>query len=204
MKAAIYLRCSTLDQNIEAQRDQLTVWAEQRGHEIVATYEDEGISGMKKRDARPQFAQMMKDATAGKFEIVAVWDMTRFGRSTADIATNIDELVSLGVHLYAATQGIDSTTPFGAGMMKMLGVFAEIENTIRRERCEAGRMRARKEGRSLGGRKVSHAPNEIAKDEEIAGLLRLGKPIDYIREHCRCGLARIRRVEREYGFLAGA
>jgi Resolvase, N terminal domain len=53
-RAAIYLRVSTDDQTVENQRRELTAAATARGWTVLAEYADEGISGAKGRDGRPQ------------------------------------------------------------------------------------------------------------------------------------------------------
>jgi hypothetical protein len=60
-RVAIYLRVSTDQQTTENQRLELERVAEQRGWQVVATYEDAGVSGAKGREKRPGFDEMSKD-----------------------------------------------------------------------------------------------------------------------------------------------
>ena len=60
-RVALYIRVSTDGQTTENQRRVLTEVAERRGWDVVATYEDTGISGAKGRDKRPGFDSMLKD-----------------------------------------------------------------------------------------------------------------------------------------------
>jgi DNA invertase Pin-like site-specific DNA recombinase len=53
MKAALYVRTSTVDQTVDNQVRELEAVAERLGHEIVEVYADNGISGAKGRDRRP-------------------------------------------------------------------------------------------------------------------------------------------------------
>ena len=55
MRAAIYLRVSTDEQTTDNQERALREVAARSGHEILAVYRDEGISGSKGRDKRPGF-----------------------------------------------------------------------------------------------------------------------------------------------------
>ena len=71
-RAAIYLRVSTDAQTTENQERALREVAARSGHEIVAVYRDDGISGAKGRDKRPGFDAMHKDASRRKFDIVMV------------------------------------------------------------------------------------------------------------------------------------
>ena len=55
MKAALYVRTSTVDQTVDNQIRELEGVAERLGHEMVEVYADNGISGAKGRDRRPAF-----------------------------------------------------------------------------------------------------------------------------------------------------
>ena len=70
-RVAFYLRVSTGSQNVENQRRELHEVADRAGWEVVAVYQDEGISGTKGRDRRPQFDAMLKAATRRKFDMIA-------------------------------------------------------------------------------------------------------------------------------------
>ena len=61
-RAALYLRVSTGEQTSENQRRELEEVAQRSGWEIVAVYEDAGVSGAKGRDKRPAFDKLNKDA----------------------------------------------------------------------------------------------------------------------------------------------
>jgi DNA invertase Pin-like site-specific DNA recombinase len=120
----------------------------------VATYEDAGISGAKGRDKRPGFDRMLKDATIGKFDILAAWSVDRLGRSLQDLIGFLSELHSTGRDLYLHQQAIDTSTPSGRAMFQMLGVFAEFERGMIRERVNAGLARAKAKGVKLGRRRL--------------------------------------------------
>ncbi len=79
--AAIYARVSTDRQTTENQLTALRAAAERHGWEVVAEYVDEGISGAKGRDKRPQFDALLKDAVRRKFSVVMAWSVDRLGRS---------------------------------------------------------------------------------------------------------------------------
>ncbi len=52
MKVAIYARVSTNEQTTDNQVRELTEWADRAGHEVVAIYDDNGVSGAKGREYR--------------------------------------------------------------------------------------------------------------------------------------------------------
>ena len=80
-RVAIYTRVSTDNQTTVTQRQELEAWAERAGHTVVKVYEDQGISGAKGRDQRPQFDALLKAAIRRDFNMIAVWSSDRLGRS---------------------------------------------------------------------------------------------------------------------------
>jgi DNA invertase Pin-like site-specific DNA recombinase len=71
------------------------------------------------------------------------------GRSLQDLIGFLSELHTLGIDLALHQQGIDTTTPAGKAMFQMMGVFAEFERSMIRERVNAGIARAKAGGKSL-------------------------------------------------------
>jgi DNA invertase Pin-like site-specific DNA recombinase len=156
-RVGIYLRVSTGGQTTENQRRELEAVAARSGWEVAGIYEDAGISGGKGRDKRPGFDRLLKDATARKVNMVAAWSVDRLGRSLQDLVGFLTELQALGCDLYLHQQALDTCTPSGRAMFQMLGVFAEFERGIIRERVNAGLARARAKGTKLGRRRVEPA-----------------------------------------------
>ena len=81
MKVAIYARVSTNEQTTENQVRELTEWVKRAGHEIVAIYDDNGVSGAKGREYRKEFDKLLKAAVRREFDLVAAWSVDRLGRS---------------------------------------------------------------------------------------------------------------------------
>jgi DNA invertase Pin-like site-specific DNA recombinase len=150
-RVALYLRVSTDDgqQTIENQRRALDEIAERAGWEVVEVYADE-ISGTKGRERRPAFDQMLKSAVRRKFDMIAAWSVDRLGRSLQDLVVSLGELKAAGVDLFLQQQALDTSTPSGRALFQMLGVFAEFEAAMIRERTRAGLVRARAQGKRLG------------------------------------------------------
>ena len=136
-RVAIYLRVSTSKQDTENQRRELEAVAERSGWKVVKIYEDNGISGAKGRDQRPGLDAMMKAVNAKEFDMVASWSVDRLGRSLTDLLSILQGLHEKGVGLFLHQQGLDTSTTAGKAMFQMLGVFAEFERGIIRERVNA-------------------------------------------------------------------
>src|SRR5271156_2357372 len=149
-RIAIYLRVSTSKQETSNQRRELEAVAARSGWEVVKVYEDAGISGAKGRDKRPGLDSMMRAVNAKEFDMVAAWSVDRLGRSLTDLLAILQGLQEKGVDLFLHQQGLDTSTTAGKAMFQMLGVFAEFERGIIRERVNAGLARARPKGVTLG------------------------------------------------------
>ena len=95
---------------------------------------------------------MLKAVNAREFDMVASWSVDRLGRSLTDLLSILQGLHDKGVDLFLHQQGLDTSTTAGKAMFQMLGVFAEFERGIIRERVNAGLARARANGTRLGRR----------------------------------------------------
>jgi DNA invertase Pin-like site-specific DNA recombinase len=148
-RVALYLRVSTSEQTTRNQRRELHAVAERHGWHIVATYEDAGVSGAKGRDECLGFDQLMTAVARREIDMVAAWSVDRLGRSLTDLLTFLTDLHAKGVDLFLHQQGLDTSTPSGRAMFQMLGVFAEFERAMIRERVMAGLARARSHARKV-------------------------------------------------------
>jgi len=153
-KVALYARVSTDGQSTENQLQELRKVADQNGWQIAQEFVDHGISGAKGRDKRPAFDSMCKGVIRKEFDLIMTWSVDRLGRSLQHLVTFLDELHSKKVDLFLHQQGIDTTTPAGKMMFQMLGVFAEFERAMIKERINAGLSRARAQGKKLGRPRV--------------------------------------------------
>ncbi len=178
-RVAIYLRVSTSRQDTENQLRELSAVADRSGWEIWKVYEDAGISGAKGRDQRPGLEAMMKAVNAREFDMVATWSVDRLGRSLTDLLGILQDLQEKGVDLFLHQQGLDTSTTAGKAMFQMLGVFAEFERGIIRERVNAGLARARAKGTKLGRRPVE--PSVEVQIRELRangdGILKIGRKL---------------------------
>ena len=153
-KVVIYGRTSTDRQTVENQLHVLREVATQNGWSVVGEYLDEGISGSFDRTKRPKFDELLKDANRRKFQSILVWDISRLGRSLQTLVEFLSDIQSKGIDLYIHNSGLDTSTHTGKMMFQMVGVFAEFERNIIRDRVMAGMDRAKvkgtKSGKSIG------------------------------------------------------
>jgi DNA invertase Pin-like site-specific DNA recombinase len=106
---------------------------------------------------------MCRDATKRQFDVVMAWSVDRLGRSLQDLVGFLSELHALGVDLFLHQQGLDTTTPAGKAMFQMMGVFAEFERAMIKERVRAGLARARAEGKRLGRPNMPQAKEDAIR-----------------------------------------
>ena len=144
-------RVSTDKQTTHNQRRELEAVAARSSWQVVKIYEDAGISGAKGRDKRPGLDAMLKAVNVREFDMVVAWSVDRLGRSLTDLLAILQSLHDKGVDLFLHQQGLDTSTSAGKAMFQMLGVFAEFERGIIRERVNAGLARARRRVRSWAG-----------------------------------------------------
>lgn len=103
MKAIIYARYSSdsqREESIEGQLRECKEYAEKNDMLIIDTYIDRTLSA--KTDNRPEFKKMIKDSTAGLFDIILVWKLDRFARNKYDSAYYKALLKKNGVKVISA------------------------------------------------------------------------------------------------------
>src|SRR5437868_5125742 len=191
-RAAIYGRVSTDWQTTDNQTMALTEVAARRGWEVVDIYIDHAISGANKREKRPAFDQMLKDASRRKFDVVMAWAIDRMGRSLRDLLDTIEHLEATGVDLYLDQQNIDTTTPAGKLLFQLTGAFAEFERSMIRQRANAGLARAKAQGKRLGRPRVDHriAARVRAELTKGTGVVKTAKALGI-------GVGTVQRIKRE-------
>jgi DNA invertase Pin-like site-specific DNA recombinase len=190
-RAAIYLRVSTTDQNVDNQRRELIQAAERHGWHIVAEFSDAGISGARGRDKRPGLDRLCKAITRREIDLVAAWSVDRLSRSLQHLISFLGELHGAGVDLYLHRQGLDTSTPAGRALFGMMGVFAEFERALIVERTMAGLARARANGKRLGRPKVDGDVEAAIRASLAAGtgILRTAREVG-------CGVGTVQRIRR--------
>lgn len=167
-----YARVSDTDQNLEIQRDLL----KKDGCEIVR---EEKISGRNVKD-RPELKTLLTFLRSG--DVLVVTRIDRLARSVRDLLNIVHELKARGVALKVLLQQIDTSTATGSAFLAMLGVFAEFENEIRRERQMAGIERAKAAGKYVGkGRPAVCDPDEVRKIEKEIGASAAAKKLGISR-----------------------
>lgn len=193
MRIATYHRVSTVDQNASNGRDELRAAADRLGGELVLEVEEQGSGA---RNDRPGLRHVMEAARRRKIDVVIVWALDRFGRSTLDLLANIEQLQAAGVRFIAATQGLDirpTADPTSTLLLTLLSAVAQFERDIIAERTRAGLARARKDGRRLG------RPRTRPPSVEVAVLRERGLSWSEVAAELGCSVSGARRALAENG-----
>ena len=135
-----YARVSSSSQSLDLQREALKA----AGCEVIR---EEKVSGTS-REGRQELETLLQFVRPG--DVLVVTRLDRLARSILDLSTIVDELQRKGVELRATEQPVDTTTAAGRAFLGMLGVFAEFETTLRKERQAEGIAKAKAEGRYKG------------------------------------------------------
>ena len=137
IRAALYARYSTDQQNEASIADQLRVCrqrAEREGWQVVRTYEDAAISG-DSMILRPDVQAMVQDARAGEFDLVLAEALDRVSRDQADTATLYKHLQFARVPLVTLAEGEISELHVGLkGTMNALFLKDLAKKTHRGQR----------------------------------------------------------------------
>lgn len=172
-----YARTSTTDQNPEAQVKTL----EAAGCDVIRTEQKTGT----KLEGRTELANLLEFMRSG--DVLTVTRIDRLARSISDLQTIVQTLKSKGVALVCTEQPVDTSTAAGKCFLDMLGVFAEFESNLRRERQMDGIAHAKAKGVYKG------RPRQIDREEiramKASGMsaIEISNKLEIARSHVyRC------------------
>jgi len=137
-----YARVSTAEQDLDLQLAALAAAG-------CATVRSEKRSGTS-RAARTELETLLAFLREG--DVLVVTRVDRLARSLKDLQDIVHELKGRGIALKATEQPIDTGTAAGKAFLDMLGVFAEFETNLRRERQMEGIAAAKLRGVYKGGK----------------------------------------------------
>ena len=150
-----YARVSTEDQNPALQLAAL------KKAGCVKTFRDE-VTGAHVR--RPALTRCLKTLETG--DTLIVWKLDRLGRGLRDLIHMLDDFKQRGIRFKSLTEAIDTETPTGRAMWRMIGVLAELERSLMAERTRAGVKAAQRRGVKFG-RKVKLTPGRLAHARKL-------------------------------------
>lgn len=142
-----YARVSTNDQDLTIQQEAL----KRAGCTVIRSEKATGT----RLEGRRELTTLLEFLTTG--DVLVITRLDRLARSMDDLTTIVRQLEQKGVELRATEQPIDTSSPAGKAFFQMLGVFAEFETNLRKERQLEGIAAAKAKG-VYKGRKPSIDP----------------------------------------------
>lgn len=141
-------------EGLAIQKERIESFCRYQGIDLVAVFEDAGISGAT-TDNRPGFKAALRAALElGDGGVHVVYKLDRLGRNAIDVQENLAVLLDGGVRVVALGDGLDSASGMGGALLKLLtgilATFAELEKETICSRLLDGRRRADREGRRYG------------------------------------------------------
>ena len=167
-----YARVSTTGQDLTIQREALKA----AGCKVIR---EEKVSGTS-RHGRAELDTLLQFIRSG--DTLVVTRIDRLARSVADLQDIVRMLREKGANLLVTEQKVDTSTAAGKCFFDMLGVFAEFETNLRRERQMEGIAKAKAKG-VYRGRKPSIDVDEVRrlKKEEGLGAAEIAKRLKIVR-----------------------
>lgn len=170
-----YARVSSTDQDLSVQLTALRA----AGCTVVRAEKASGTS----RDGRTELNTLLDFVRPG--DTICVTRIDRLARSLRDLQNLVHDLRRKGVHLRATEQPVDTSTAAGKAFLDMLGVFAEFETNLRRERQMEGIAAAKAKGiykgrpKSINAAQVRALLQQGVGPTEVARQLGIGRASVY-------------------------
>jgi DNA invertase Pin-like site-specific DNA recombinase len=170
-----YARVSTTDQDLSIQETALRA----AGCDVIRAEKQSGTSTQGRAELRTVLDFI------GKGDVLLVTRVDRLARSIGDLQDIVRTLKAKGASLRATEQPIDTSTAAGKCFLDMLGVFAEFETNLRRERQLEGIAKAKAAGiykgrpASIDAARVRELKAQGMGPTEIAKALKIGRASVY-------------------------
>ena len=171
MKVA-YIRVSSSSQSLDLQREAVQ-------KENVDKIFEEKVSGTSTQ-GRDKLKEMLEFVREGDTCYITRTD--RLARSILDLQLIVKELTDKGVGLVATEQPISTKDATSKCFLDMLGVFAEFETSIRKERQLEGIAKAKAKGVYKGGKAKISVDEIIRLKEEGLGATAIAKKMNIHRD----------------------
>ena len=156
MRAVGYIRVSDASQveghSLNAQERLFQELCNSRGWESIKVYREEGVSAHSDAIAkRPQYKQLLDDATEDQFDVVVVHTLDRWARNLRVQLEGMAVLSRHGIGFVSITENIDYSTASGRLQAQILGSFAEYFSESLAGHIRKGQDQRAEEGRHTGG-----------------------------------------------------
>ena len=154
MLAVGYTRVSTASQSqegvsLDAQAQSIAAWCQAHGYRLESVYVETGSAA--RADNRPQLQSALRHACQGKAALV-VYSLSRLARSTKDALLISEQLDNAGADLVSLSERIDSTSPMGRMVFRLLSAINEFEKDQLSERTRSVMAHLRQQNRRISAK----------------------------------------------------
>ncbi len=168
-----YARVSTTHQDLTLQTEAL----QRAGCQTIRAEKVSGTS----RNGRHELETLLQFVREG--DTIVVTRIDRLARSLADLQDIVRTLREKGVALQATEQNVDTSTAAGKAFFDMLGVFAEFETNLRKERQLEGIAKAKAEGKYTGRKSAATHEQILASLAETRSASETARALGVARSH---------------------
>jgi DNA invertase Pin-like site-specific DNA recombinase len=167
VEIACYVRVSTEDQSLERQLEATHEYTERQFDVVpVETYRDKSTGTDTDRSS---FRQLLEDVQVGQYDAVVANSVSRISRSIRDLDQTVETIVDESdTELHIIAEGLQMTgedDPYQKAMLQLLGVFAELEAEMTRQRVKEG-IRTR-----MNEEEYHHGPAPLGFEKEDGYLI---------------------------------
>jgi len=149
-EVAAYIRVSTEQQKEEGshenQRERIQQWADAKDYDSIDWFEDIAISGQ--ADGREAYQELM-DSYA-EYDVVAVRELSRFGRAPLKLLQDIEEIVNSNTEFVSITEQFDTDSAMGKAYIRIVAVINGMYADLRREQAIRAAERRKEQGLPVG------------------------------------------------------
>lgn len=137
--------------SMETQGHALNAWCKANGHELVAVYQDNDVSGGVAPMDRPNASLAIKHACRRGFGMLLVPKLDRISRDLADTLDLVDNILGKRATLISIAENFDASTAAGRMYLQIVSTFAEFERRRIQQRTREGLQTVRRQHRKTGG-----------------------------------------------------
>lgn len=190
LRAALYARVSTDDQDCRRQVGELTAWAERCGWQIVSVAQESASGAKVDRLERRRLVDM---AHRREIDLIAISELSRWSRSVTDLMASLEQLAADGVSVKALNGlDMDLSSPMGRLMVTLIGGVAEFERSLIAERTRSGVAAAKARGVRFG-RRLGDRPTDKLK-ALVASTYAQQSSLRKTARLCGCSVTTVRRL----------
>jgi site-specific DNA recombinase len=161
IRACAYVRVSTAKQakeglSLDEQQRAAEAHIEAQGWEHAGTFIEAGVSG--RRDDRPQLAKVLESSNG--LDVLVIPKLDRLGRSTRHLLGTVERLEANGVRLVSLKDHLDTSTPSGRLLLRVLASVAEFESDMIGERVASVTAARAEQGKAHGRPRYGYRSGE--------------------------------------------